>query len=121
MKRHEIGILGERIAAGFLRNNGYEVLDTNYRCPEGEIDIIAKTGDTVVFVEVRTKTSYLYGSAEESITAAKMDRLRAVADRYAQEHEELPEGRRIDVIAIRLDPEGTLSHIEHIENAVEGR
>ena len=121
MKRHEIGILGERIAASFLRNNGYEVLETNYRCQEGEIDIIVTKDDVAVFIEVRTKTSFLYGSAEESITAAKMERLRTVAERYGQEHPELPAARRIDVIAIRLDPEGTLSHIEHIENAVEER
>lgn len=120
MKRHEIGILGERVAGNFLQNNGYTILETNYRCPEGEIDIIAQTDNYLVFVEVRTKTSFLYGTAAESITRAKMDRLRAVAARYTQEHEGLPENWRIDVVAIRLDPDGMLSHIEHIENAVEG-
>ena len=120
MKRHEIGILGERLAGIFLRNNGYSILETNYRCPEGEIDIIAQVDETLVFVEVRTKTSFLYGTAQESITHAKMDRLRAVAAHYGQEHKGLPETWRIDVIAIRLDPDGGLSDIDHIENAVEG-
>ena len=120
MKRREIGILGERVAASFLKNNGYDIVETNYRCPAGEVDIVAQKDDTLVFVEVRTKTSFLYGTPEESITKAKMDRLLAVAEHYAQEHDGLPKEHRIDVIGIRLEPDGTLSYIEHIENAIEG-
>jgi putative endonuclease len=120
MKRHEIGILGERVAAAFLRNNGYEIIETNYRCTYGEIDIIARRGDTLVFVEVRTKTSYIYGSPAESITRTKMKHLLAVADDYVAARSDLPENRRIDVVAVRLDPDGQLSSIDHIENAVEG-
>lgn len=121
MKKHEIGILGERVAGDFLRNNGYEIVERNYRCPEGEVDIICRHEDMLVFVEVRTKTSYIYGSAQESITRTKMERLRQVAEHYMQDNEQLPVNHRIDVIAIRLAPDGNLSHIEHIENAVEGR
>ena len=120
MKRHEIGILGERVAATYLKNNGYEIVETNYRCPSGEIDIIARTADTLVFVEVRTKTSSLYGSPEESITRTKMKHLLAVADDFIVNRPGLPENRRIDVIGVRLDPDGQLSSINHIKNAVEG-
>jgi putative endonuclease len=120
MKRHEIGNLGERIAVTYLKNNGYDILETNYRCPYGEIDIIARNATTLVFVEVRTKTSYIYGTPEESITRTKMKHLLAVADHYTAERPDLPEEQRIDVIAIRLDPNGQLGNIEHIENAVEG-
>jgi putative endonuclease len=121
MKRREIGNLGERVAASYLRSNGYEIIETNYRCPYGEIDIIARKDATLVFVEVRTKTSTLYGSPEESITRTKMEHLLAVADDFVTGHAGLPEDRRIDVIAVRLDPGGQLSSIGHIENAVEGR
>lgn len=121
MKRHEIGNLGERVAASYLRGNGYQILETNYRCPYGEIDIIAREDATLVFVEVRTRTSTLYGSPEESITRTKIDHLLAVADDFVTGHPGLPDERRIDVIAVRLDPDGQLSSIDHIRNAVEGR
>ncbi len=121
MKRHEVGILGERVAASYLRSNGYEILETNYRCPYGEIDIVARKDDTLVFVEVRTKTTTLYGSPEESITRTKMEHLLAVVDDFITGHPGLPEERRIDVIAVRLEPDGQLSSLDHIRSAIEGR
>jgi putative endonuclease len=118
MKRRDTGILGEKLAGDFLSQNGYHILETNYRCPEGEIDIIAKHGDTLVFVEVRTKMSRQFGSPEESITPAKMKRLMAVASHYGQNHNNLPDSWRIDVIAIELNQNGQVSRIELVENAV---
>jgi putative endonuclease len=118
MNRRDVGILGEKIARDFLGNNGYRILETNYRCPEGEIDIIALHDDTLVFIEVRTKKSQQYGSPEESITPAKMDRLRRVAAHYGQTHHNLPSSWRIDVVAVVLDRKGRVSRIELIENAV---
>jgi putative endonuclease len=120
MKRHETGILGEKLACEFLGGNGYEIIETNYRCPGGEIDIVARQRDTLVFIEVRTKTSRLFGGPEESITPAKMARLRTVAAHYYQDHDNLPEARRIDVVAIEMDRYGRLTRIELIENAVGG-
>jgi putative endonuclease len=118
MKRRNVGILGERLARDFLSKNGYQILETNYRCPVGEIDIIARHGDTLVFVEVRTKKSRQFGSPEESITPVKMARLRAVAAHYGQTHDNLPPSWRIDVIAIVLNQREKVSRIELIENAV---
>jgi len=118
MKRRDTGILGERLACDFLGKNGYNILETNYRCSEGEIDIIAEQEETLVFVEVRTKRSEQFGSPEESITPAKMERLRAVAAHYGQNREGLPASWRIDVVAIQLDRNGRASRIELIENAV---
>ncbi len=118
MKRRDVGILGEKLAGDFLKKRGYRVWQTNYRCPEGEIDIIAKHKDFLVFVEVRTKRSLEFGSPAESITPAKMERLRAVAAHYRQTHDDLPELWRIDVVAVELDKEGKLPRIELIENAV---
>ena len=118
MKRRELGIRGEKIARDFLEQNGYKIIETNYRCSEGEIDIVAQTGDTLVFVEVRTKSSRSFGTPEESITPVKMKRLHAVAAHYGQNRENLPLSQRIDVLAIQLEKSGKISRIELIENAV---
>ena len=118
MKRRDTGILGEKLAGDFLGRNGYRILESNYRCSEGEVDIIALHEDVLVFVEVRTKKSRQFGSPEESITPAKMRRLRAVAAHYRQNHNNLPDSWRIDVVAIELDQNKRVSRIELIENAV---
>ncbi|MBN1161771.1 MAG: YraN family protein [Dehalococcoidales bacterium] len=118
MKRSETGALGERIACDFLGENGYEILENNYRCPEGEIDIVARQAGTLVFVEVRTKKSRLFGSPEESITPAKRDKLRTLAQYYRQEHDNLPPDWRIDVVAIEMEKNCRITRIEIIENAV---
>jgi putative endonuclease len=118
MKRQETGILGERLAGDFLGKNGYRIIERNYRCPGGEVDIVAQQQDTLVFVEVRTKRSRLFGSPEESITPAKMEKLRAVAAYYCQSRPGLPEAWRIDVVAIEMDRRGSVLRIELIENAI---
>ena len=120
MKRRETGILGEKLAAGHLKRHGYKILETNYRCRGGEIDIIARDGDTLVFVEVRAKSGRSFGSPEESINATKMSRLRTAAAHYGMEHTDLPAGRRIDVVAIDLDKNGRALRIEIIPDAVGG-
>mgnify|MGYP001138720455 CR=1 FL=1 len=118
MNRRATGILGEKLAKDFLKKRGYHIWEANYRCSEGEIDIIAKDKDYLVFVEVRTKRSLEFGSPEESITPAKKERLRAVAYHYQQTHNNLPPLWRIDVVAIELNQKGKPSRIELIENAV---
>jgi len=118
MKRRDTGIRGEKLAKDFLKKRGYHILETNYRCPEGEIDIVARHKDSLVFIEVRTKTSLEFGRPEESITLAKQARMRATASQYRQTHNDLPPQWRIDVVAIELDQRGKLSRIELIENAV---
>ena len=118
MKRRETGIRGEKLARDFLKKRGYRILETNYRCPEGEIDIITKHEDSLVFIEVRTKKSLEFGSPEESITLTKKERLRATASRYWQTHNDLPLLWRIDVVAVELNQKGELLRIELIENAV---
>lgn len=118
MKRRETGILGEKLAREFLEKRGYRVIETNYRCPEGEIDIIARHGETLVFIEVRTKSSRRFGSPEESITPIKAERLKTVAAHYGQNHSHLPALWRIDVVAVEIGRNGQASRIEIIENAV---
>jgi len=120
MKRRDTGIRGEELAQDFLKKRGYRILETNYRCPEGEIDIVARHKDTLVFVEVRTKSSRGFGLPEESVTPTKKERLRAAAARYQQTHDGLPQLWRIDFVAVELDRNGVLTRIELIENAVGG-
>ena len=134
MKRRETGNLGEKLARDFLKKRKYRILETNYRCRRGEIDIIARHKDSLVFIEVRTKISLEFGSPEESITSTKMAHLRAAARYYLKAHSAnsfgsaqdksgqaphgLPEEWRIDVVAVELTEDGKPSRIELIENAV---
>jgi putative endonuclease len=120
MKRKNTGILGEKLAQDFLKRKGYNILETNFRCRKDEIDIIALHKDSLVFIEVRTKSNLDFGTPEESITPNKMEHLERAANYYRQNHDELPASWRIDVVAIELDAKNTLKRIELIENAIEG-
>jgi putative endonuclease len=120
MARRETGQLGERLAREFLEKNGFSILDSNYRCAEGEIDIVARRGEWLVFVEVRTKSGPAFGTPEESVTARKKDKLITAAQHYIQNHEGLPSSWRIDFVAVELDHRGKPQRIELIENAVTG-
>ena len=118
MNRKELGTIGEKLARKFLKKNGYRIRETNFRCREGEIDIIAEKKGYLVFVEVRTKSSSGFGSPEESVTFAKKERLIASALAYLSQHKNLPEFWRIDFVAVELDQKGKARRIELIENAI---
>jgi putative endonuclease len=116
--RQAVGARGEKLAADLLRGRGYEIVEANFRCRQGEIDLIARQGECLVFVEVRTKRGRGFGSPEESITATKRDRLIALADAYVQSLSAIPESWRIDVVAVELAENGGVRRLDHIENAV---
>jgi len=120
MNRQEVGKLGEKLAQKFLKKRGYHIRETNFHCREGEIDIIARQGDYLVFVEVRTKSNLDFGTPEESITQAKKEKLVASALTYINTHQNLPSLWRIDVVAIEVDDKGKTKRIALIENAIEG-
>ena len=117
--RKSIGDLGERIVAEHLEKLKYDIRETNFRCPQGEIDIIAQDGDYLVFVEVRTKTGSSFGTPEESITPVKKARLVSTALAYLQNNDFLAMPWRIDVVAVELGRGGGVTRIEHIQSAVE--
>ncbi len=119
--RRDLGAFGERLAAAHLESKGYRIRHRNFRCPEGEIDIVAEDGDCLVFVEVRTRRGDALGTAAESVTAAKERRLVAVARAYLQEHQELRATQRIDVVTVELNSQGRLLAVQHIEGAVADR
>ncbi|HJX69941.1 MAG TPA: YraN family protein [Dehalococcoidia bacterium] len=116
--RKQIGTLGEKLALEHLRKRGYHIVETNFRCREGEIDIIAQDKDYLVFVEVRTRRGSSFGTPEESVTAAKKEKLTSLAFAYLQTHRHSPPLWRFDVVAVELDQEGQTSRIELIQNAI---
>lgn len=119
MKKPELGRAGEKLAACVLKKSGYRIIDTNYRCRYGEIDIIALNKDCLVFIEVRSKSSGAFGSPEESVSAAKRQRLTSSALNYLTSHDNLPADWRIDFVAVQFDKEGKkASRIEIITNAL---
>ena len=120
MKRKTTGMIGEKLAADFLTKQGYEIVEANYRCKEGEVDIIARDGDCLVFVEVRAKSGRTFGSPEESVTAKKKEHLKNVAAHYQETHDGLPLQWRIDFVAVELDWGGEPRRVEVIKNAVNG-
>jgi putative endonuclease len=117
--RRDLGDFGERVAAAHLEAKGYRIRERNFRTREGEIDIIVERGETLVFVEVRTRRGESMGSAAESITASKASRIVAAAQAYVQATEDCPEDQRIDVITLSLASDGRVLSLEHIEGAVE--
>lgn len=86
MKAFEIGLLGEMRAAGYLKKQGMRVIGRRYRTPHGEIDLIAKDGSTLVFVEVKTRTSGTIGEGVRAVNAEKKRLLRYAAQCYLQRH-----------------------------------
>jgi putative endonuclease len=121
-RRKSFGSWGERQAAAYLEQVGYEILERNAHTPYGEIDLIARqtaqTGDTMVFVEVKARRNSTYGLPEAAITARKSQHLLASAQAYLLEHPELDGDWRIDVIAIRRLRDGEPPQILHFEDAV---
>ncbi len=117
--RRDLGDFGERVAVAHLEAKGYRIRERNFRTREGEIDIIAEGGGTLVFVEVRTRRGDALGTAAESVTASKAARIVTAAQAYIQAAENCPADQRIDVIAVSLAPDGRVLSLEHIEGAVD--
>jgi len=118
MSRKNTGDYGEKLAKDFLKKRGYSIIETNYRCPYGEIDIVARQKGTLSFIEVRTKQTLSFGIPEESVTASKAKRMKATAYHYLQSHDNLPASWRIDFVAVDLDPQNKTRRIELFQNAI---
>lgn len=116
--RLALGQRGEQLAADKLSTLGYEIVERNYRCPAGEIDLVTKRGDLWVFVEVRTRRGADFGSPEESVTPRKKSHLIAAAQTYLQDRAIADANWRIDFVAVELSRKGELLRVEVIENAV---
>ena len=108
-----VGRYGEDVAARHLTAQGLVVLQRNWRCELGEIDILARDGDCLVVCEVKTRRSQAYGSALEAVTPRKVARLRQLAARWLAESGMHPPMVRIDVIAVRRPLAGP-AQVEHL-------
>jgi putative endonuclease len=112
-----IGKFGEEAAAEYLIDKGYLVLEKNFSVRYGEIDLVALDGDSLVFVEVKTRTSDRFGLPEDSITAEKMARMQNAALLWLEAHTEAPDDYRMDVISILLNRQNDVLDLQHFINA----
>ncbi len=99
-RRRRLGTRGEELAAAWYGAHGYQLLDRNWRCALGEIDLVLRKGTTVVVCEVKTRSSLAYGAPAEAVTAAKRSRLRRLAARWLSEHDVRAATVRFDVAAV---------------------
>lgn len=101
-----LGRLGERAAARYLVTGGLRILDRNWRCAAGELDIIARHGRTLVVCEVKTRADQRYGHPVEAVNRVKARRLRRLAARWLADHRGAYDEIRIDVLGLTVDPRG---------------
>jgi putative endonuclease len=117
--RTRLGWSGEGHARRFLEARGLRYVEGNWRCPAGELDLVMRDGDEVVFVEVKTRRGEGMGRAEEAVSAAQAGRLLAAGEWYLAAAPELADRVwRIDLVAITLAADGSVARISHVENAV---
>ncbi|HET6969036.1 MAG TPA: YraN family protein [Ornithinibacter sp.] len=112
-ERRRLGRYGEDLAVRYLRDVGLEVLDRNWRCEHGEVDVVARDGDCIVFCEVKTRRSAGFGEPVEAVTFAKAMRLRRLAAAYLARHEVRAGGVRIDVVGVLCRP-GEPAVVRHV-------
>ncbi|MEP6664974.1 MAG: YraN family protein [Nocardioidaceae bacterium] len=118
-QRKALGDFGERVAARYLDDLGMVLLDRNWRCPDGEIDIVARDGVELVVCEVKTRSSARFGTPLEAITAQKASRLHRLGRAWLSAHPDHPRfGRlRIDVVTVTTATAGA-AEVEHIAGVV---
>ena len=124
--RKNLGNFGEHLAASHLTQLGYTLIETNWRCAIGEVDIVAWHAQCLTFIEVRTRRGGGAGTPEDSITPTKQLRLQQLVEAYLQAHPALldsqgePPPCRIDLAAIEFDREGKLTRLQVRPNIIEG-
>ncbi|MDH2442733.1 YraN family protein [Amnibacterium sp. CER49] len=110
----DLGRRGERLAADYLAGLGYRIIDRNWRCPSGEIDLVAVDGDELVIVEVKTRSSTAFGDPLEGVTDAKLTRLCVLAGAWRRAHPGVRTGgSRIDLVGI-VAPRTRPAAIDHL-------
>ncbi|HEV3134028.1 MAG TPA: YraN family protein [Acidimicrobiia bacterium] len=114
--RRRLGIAGEDAVAEWYEAAAYEVLDRNWRCREGELDLVVRRETTLVFCEVKTRASTRFGAPVEAVTATKQRRLRTLASRWLAEHDARRRTLRFDVASVTRASDGELV-VEVLEGA----
>ena len=113
--RRQLGDAGEDLAAAALKKQGYKILERNYVCPLGEIDLIARQGKTYVFIEVKTRKNDRFGAPQEAVNSTKQRKLRLLADYYLKQKRLGEVDLRFDVVGITMAADGP--RLEIIQNA----
>jgi putative endonuclease len=113
-----LGKWGEDIALQFLLEHGLRVLERNVRTPDGELDIVVKNAEVLVFVEVKTRRNIRHSFPEEAVNEEKLDHLEAAAGWYLMEHPEFADNWRLDVVTVIGYPGGKPPQIDWFENVV---
>jgi putative endonuclease len=116
--RQMLGRRGEQMAAQALRERGYHIIEHNFRCRYGEIDLIAEEQNDLVFVEVKTRRGTAFGQPEEAVTRAKRRKLAEVASYYLETRNAGDRSWRIDVVAIDFNHDGKFREVRVYPNAV---
>jgi putative endonuclease len=116
--RQWLGKSGEQSVAKYLQKKGYKILIQNYRCKLGEIDIIARDGSVLVFIEVKTRSGLNYGSPAAAVNARKQKQISRAAQCYLAEHNLFDSPARFDVVSVLCDNSNHHS-IDHINNAFD--
>jgi putative endonuclease len=114
--RAALGAYGERVAVRLLTDVGLQVLDRNWRCRSGELDIVARDGSALVFCEVKTRTGSGFGHPVEAVTAVKRARLRALARAWLDAHDHHAPDLRFDVVGVFVPAVGP-ARVTHLRNA----
>lgn len=112
-QRSALGAFGETLAAKHLTGQGMVLLDRNWRCELGEVDLVLRDGRVLVVCEVKTRSSLAYGSPLEAVTEQKAARLRRLAARWLAEHEVHPPEVRIDLVGVLVSASGP-AEVEHV-------
>jgi putative endonuclease len=118
-RREGLGAWGEAVAAQALEARGYEIIERNWRCQLGELDLVARDGETWVFVEVKARRNEVHGTPEESVTPSKRNRLLILGEAYVSEHALGDVAWRVDVVAIVATPDRQVRSLEVYQNAIE--
>jgi putative endonuclease len=116
--RQNLGKIGEHLAANALEKRGYQLVERNFRSRYGEIDLVAREGQDLVFVEVKTRRGTICGLPEEAITRRKARKLQEVACSYLDLHQLADCSWRIDVVAVQFSPVGRLEEIRVYQHAI---
>jgi len=112
-QRSTLGAYGEALAARHLTEQGMVLLDRNWRCEVGEIDLVLRDGRILVVCEVKTRSSLAFGAPLEAVTEQKAARLRRLAARWLADHEIRPDEVRIDLVGVLVPPSGPVE-VDHV-------
>ncbi len=118
MNNRELGTMGEQAAITYLEKRGYEIIAKNFRVGRmGEIDIIGQDGDTLCFIEVKTRSSVLFGTPAQAVSPSKQATIRRLSQIYMQRYRITDEPVRFDVVELMMTRDGIVKNIQIIQNA----